>query len=433
MPLSWPTSQLRDIADVRVSNVDKKSYAAERPIRLCNYMDVYANDYLTSVLLDFMPATASPSEIERFALHAGDVVITKDSETPDDIGVPAVLVEDIDGLVCGYHLALIRPNASVHPTYLAKQLASAPTIRSHFAANATGSTRFGLGIETIEKLDIPIPPIAEQSKIAEVLSTVDRAIEQTEALIAKQQQIKTGLLQDLLTRGIDERGKLRSEQTHKFKDSPLGRIPVEWDVTLLDSLAVRGSGHTPNKQWPGYWNGGIKWVSLADSRKLDDLYISETDKEVSELGLKNSSAVLHPAGTVILSRDAGVGKSAILAHEMAVSQHFMAWRCKPTKLDNIYLYYWLQRDKPKFEGIASGSTIVTIGLPFFRVYSIAAPREVDEQFAISTKLRDADSAIAQTTLHFKKLRRLSASLMQDLLTGDRRVTTLLEEGEGATA
>ena len=204
-------------------------------------------------------------------------------------------------------------------------------------------------------------------------------------------------------------------------------------MTLLDSLAVRGSGHTPNKQRPAYWNGGIKWVSLADSRKLDDLYISDTDKEISELGLKNSSAVLHPAGTVILSRDAGVGKSAILAHEMAVSQHFMAWRCKPTKLDNIYLYYWLQRDKPKFEGIASGSTIVTIGLQFFRAYSIAAPREVDEQIAISTKLRNADSAIAQTTLHSRKLRSLKSALMQDLLTGNRRVTALLEQGEGATA
>ena len=272
----------------------------------------------------------------------------------------------------------------------------------------------------------------EQAKIAEVLSTVDRAIKQTEALIAKQQRIKTGLMQDLLTCGIDEHGNLRSEKTHEFKDSTLGRIPVEWDVTLLDSLAVRGSGHTPNKQWPAYWNGGIKWVSLADSRKLDDLYISDTDKEISELGLKNSSAALHPAGTVILSRDAGVGKSAILAHEMTVSQHFMAWRCKPTTLDNIYLYYWLQRDKPKFEGIASGSTIVTIGLQFFRAYSIAAPREVDEQIAISTKLRDADSAISQTTLHFRKLRRLKIALMRDLLTGNRRVTTLLEQSEGVT-
>ena len=72
--------------------------------------------------------------------------------------------------------------------------------------------------------------ISEQTKIAEILSTVDQAIEQTEALIAKQQRIRTGLMQDLLTRGIDEDGNLRSEETHEFKDSPLGRIPVEWEV-----------------------------------------------------------------------------------------------------------------------------------------------------------------------------------------------------------
>ena len=80
---------------------------------------------------------------------------------------------------------------------------------------------------------------AEQAKIAEVLSTVDRAIEQTEALIAKQQRIKTGLMQDLLTRGIDEHGNLRSEQTHKFKDSPLGRIPVEWECKELSQVLVQ--------------------------------------------------------------------------------------------------------------------------------------------------------------------------------------------------
>ena len=275
MPLNWPTSQLRDLADVRVSNVDKKSYATERPIRLCNYMDVYANDYLTSALLDFMPATASPSEIERFALHADDVVITKDSETPDDIGVPAVIVEDIDGLVCGYHLALIRPKASVHPTFLAKQLASAPTIR-YFAANATGSTRFGLAIGTIEKLDVPTPPIAEQSKIAEVLLTVDRAIKQTETLIAKQQRIRTGLMQDLLTRGIDEHGNLRSEQTHKFKDSPLGRIPVEWDIASLGSVAECVT--SGSRGWAKYYReDGALFIRIGNltrehiNLRLDDL------------------------------------------------------------------------------------------------------------------------------------------------------------------
>jgi len=99
---------------------------------------------------------------------------------------------------------------------------------------------------------------------------------------------------------------------------------TEWEEQKIEDLTTRGSGHTPNKKKPGYYNGGIKWVSLADSKKLDNGYISETTIEISKEGLKNSSAVLHPPGSVIISRDAGVGKSAVLYSEMAVSQHFIA-------------------------------------------------------------------------------------------------------------
>ena len=144
-------------------------------------MDVHANDYVNESI-DFMTASASKSEIERFGLRAGDVVITKDSETPDDIGVPAVVVDSVDGLVCGYHLALIRPRSgAINSVYLAKQLSSAPTVR-YFSVNASGSTRFGLPIGVIENTQIPIAPELEQTKIAEILSTVDRAIEQAKTL-----------------------------------------------------------------------------------------------------------------------------------------------------------------------------------------------------------------------------------------------------------
>src|SRR5699024_10612205 len=133
-------------------------------------------------------------------------MITKDSESPEDIGIPSVIIDEIDKLACGYHLALIRPKAeTICPTYLAKQLA-ASNAKRYFGINASGSTRFGIPIGAIENFEIPTPELVEQSKIAEVLSTVDRAIAQTEALIAKQQRIKTGLMQDLLTRGIDEHG-----------------------------------------------------------------------------------------------------------------------------------------------------------------------------------------------------------------------------------
>ena len=106
-----------------------------------------------------------------------------------------------------------------------------------FRLASQGSTFEAINSSELKQWSILHPKDkAEQAKIAEVLSTVDRAIEQTEALIAKQQRIKTGLMQDLLTRGIDEHGNLRSEMTHKFKDSPLGRIPVEWEARDLQSL-----------------------------------------------------------------------------------------------------------------------------------------------------------------------------------------------------
>ena len=128
----------------------------------------------------------------------------------------------------------------------------------------------GSGIPHIDKeifgnLAITEFDLREQSKIAEVLSTVDRAIEQTEALITKQQRIKTGLMQDLLTRGIDERGNLRSEQTHKFKDSPLGRIPVEWDVKALDEIVDESITYGIVQAGP-HVDGGVPYIRTGDMR-----------------------------------------------------------------------------------------------------------------------------------------------------------------------
>ena len=200
----WPVCRLSDIAEVRVSNVDKKINNAEIPVKLCNYMDVYENDYLTASN-DFMTASASKSEIDRFGIKAGDVIITKDSETPDDIGVPAVMVDSIESLVCGYHLALVRPRSeAINSIYLAKQLSSALVAR-YFSANASGSTRFGLPIDVIENSQIPTAPESMQKKIAEIFSTIDQAIEQTERLGAKQRRVRVGLMQNLLTRGMTPR------------------------------------------------------------------------------------------------------------------------------------------------------------------------------------------------------------------------------------
>jgi len=209
-----------------------------------------------------------------------------------------------------------------------------------------------------------------------------------------------------------------------------GFYPQDWQVSLLDQCTKRGSGHTPDKQHPEYWNGGIKWVSLADSSKLDNGLISKTAQEVSEKGIENSSAVVHPAGTVVVSRDAGVGKSAILGEEMAVSQHFIAWQCdNKKKVNSWYLYYWLQTVKRELERQAVGSTIKTIGLPYFKKILFPHPKYA-EQEKIAVVLRTWDQAIETTEKLIKNSQAQKKALMQQLLTGKKRLPGF--EGEWDT-
>ena len=203
-----------------------------------------------------------------------------------------------------------------------------------------------------------------------------------------------------------------------------------WEVVLLDRVAQRGSGHTPSKRNPDYWGGPIKWISLADSHALDQGYFDTTAATISAQGLANSSAVLYPAGTVVLSRDAGVGKSAIMKCEMAVSQHFMAWVCG-SQLDNRYLYYWLQSRKPDFERIANGTTIKTIGAAYFRDLQIGKP-QIGEQGAIATALSDVDALITVLARLIAKKRDLKQAAMQQLLTGLTRLPGFQGEWENVT-
>lgn len=308
--------------------------------------------------------------------------------------------------------------------------------------------RMRLGVEDLKKLNqgtsingiirsdllayrIELPPLPQQRRIAEILSTLDEAIEQTEALIAKHQQIKAGLMHDLFTRGVTPDGYLRSireQAPDLYRKSPLGWIPKEWQYELLDELAVRGSGHTPSKDSPEYWSGGIKWISLADSYRLDRLYIDDTEYEISQLGIQNSSAVMHPAGVVVLSRDAGVGKSAITTRPMTVSQHFMCWRCD-NRLNKYFLYYWLQFKKRMFENIAMGSTILTIGLPYFKRLKIAAPKALEEQKMIGDSLRRSDEIIFSLEADLEKKKQQKQGLMHDLLTGRVRVQERAQNAE----
>ncbi|MGZ8172269.1 MULTISPECIES: restriction endonuclease subunit S [Methylobacter] len=194
----WKNFYLENIVHILVSPVDKKTIENEQPVLLCNYTDVYYNIRITKSLA-FMRATATEQEISKFSLKKGDVIITKDSETPGDIAIPAFVSDDLGGVVCGYHLAILRPKKDKIDGEFLSYLFSLPKTRYYFYTLATGATRFGLSIRAIEKAIFHLPPIDEQQKIAAVLSAADKEITTNQKQLATLKQQKKGLMQQLLT------------------------------------------------------------------------------------------------------------------------------------------------------------------------------------------------------------------------------------------
>lgn len=209
VPEHWEVASIKHIADVRFSGVDKHSNDDETPVRLCNYTDVYKNERITADM-DLMRATATAAEIARLTLKAGDVILTKDSETPDDIGVPAWVPEDLPGVVCAYHLGLLRPRPQrVLGEFLFRSIGSTRTAQQ-FHVLATGVTRFALGKHDVKNAIIALPPVEEQQAICrwivEECQPLDEAIARAEEEIQLIREYRDRLIADVVTGQIDVRG-----------------------------------------------------------------------------------------------------------------------------------------------------------------------------------------------------------------------------------
>lgn len=195
---NWLNKKLKYVAIIKFSNVDKHTIDEEIPVRLCNYVDVYKNDYITSNL-DFMNATATETEIEKFTVLKGDVIITKDSEEATDIAVPTFVIEDLENVVCGYHLALIRANEKeILNEYLFRKFQSSE-LKAYFAIEATGVTRVGLSMGEITGVKISYPKTVEEQKkivahIKTETATIDTAITKAELEIELIKEYKEAMI-----------------------------------------------------------------------------------------------------------------------------------------------------------------------------------------------------------------------------------------------
>ena len=234
VPEGWEVKRLRHISEFKNSSVDKKTYEGQAAVGLCNYTDVYYNEFITKDL-PFMQATASPAEIEQFSLQKGDVIITKDSEDPSDIGIPALVADDVLGVVCGYHLTQIR-TGDLNTARLIHRTMQSHVTQAYFFVEAPGITRYGLGQDTIGSVTICLPPLNHRGSVA---NWIDRETARIDAIIAKKTRFiellkekRSAFITHAVTKGINPNVKMKDSGVEW-----IGEVPEHWAVMQLKRAA----------------------------------------------------------------------------------------------------------------------------------------------------------------------------------------------------
>jgi len=419
IPGDWDSNKIKHITDVKISNVDKKGKINEPDVLLCNYTDVYNNEFITHEL-DFMKATASFEQIKKLSLKKGDVIITKDSETADDIAVPALVKENLDNVVCGYHLALIRPNDKIQGDYLFRLLES-KQINDQFVVAANGVTRFGISTYPIKNSHLMIPPIKEQQKISSFLDKktleIDLTIEKDTQLIELLKEKRTALINHAVTKGLDPDAPMKDSGVEW-----IGEIPGGWKVNRLKFLVSKiGSGVTPKGGANVYVEDGIPLLRSQnihfDGLRLDDVvYITEEiNKGMLGSVVKNHDVLLNITG-------ASIGRVTYVEKldNANVNQHVCIIR--PETVDYKFLSYYLTSRIGQDQIFSSQMGTSREGLNFEQIsnFIILYPPK-DEQQKISSYLDKNTSVINQAMLKIEEninlLEEYKKSLIHHVVTG----------------
>lgn len=264
----------------------------------------------------------------------------------------------------------------------------------------------GINRSAVHSLIIPLPPLSEQENIAEILTTVDDGIEETDRIIEKTKELKKGLMQKLFTRGIGH---------EKFKKTEIGKIPEEWEVGKILDYGEIVTGSTPSTLVKEYYGNDFPFVSPFDLGKVK--VIIKTEKHLSKEGA--SVARMLPANTILfVCIGSTIGKTGVAGVQLATNQQINAIICEGS--DFNFVYYYLSFISDKIKQIAGTQAVPIVNKSLFSNVVVVIPK-LDEQQEIGNILSSVDSEIEDGENHKRNLETLKKSLMQILLTGKVRV------------
>ncbi|WP_017303264.1 restriction endonuclease subunit S [Spirulina subsalsa] len=329
--------------------------------------------------------------------------------------------------------AVLSAKDGVDPRFILYSILS-DKITAQIESYIVGSNYPAINSNDVRNLQVLTPPFVEQQQIANILSTVDRAIAQTEALIAKQQRIKAGLMQDLLTKGIDENGNIRSEETHEFKDSAIGRIPVEWEVKQVVDVLLTSpkNGYSPQEvdSWQGIYTLGLGCLTFNGFRATHLKNAPANDSNVAKAILNDGDFLISRSNTREFVGLVGIYRNVghpCIYPDLMIRLQF------DDSVDNRYMQYILGGEKLRrqIQNAATGTSesMVKINSSVVQKLYFSKPK-LEEQYRMLKILEKYSESIEIFRQQSEKLKVKKTGLMQDLLTGKVRVTPLLDNSGG---
>lgn len=355
-------------------------------------------------------------------LEPGDVLINKDGANTGKVGL---YEGQFSRASINEHLFRLRGNPERLTQRFLYYLLLSPMGQENIRARISGSAQPGLKRDFIRDFPVHVPASTkEQSRIADVLATIDRTIEQTEALIAKYRRIKTGLMQDLLTRGIDENGNLRNPTTHRFRPSTLGLLPEDWGTHRLSDLTEPDAPICYGIVQAGaYVDYGIPTLTIRDLGGDYRTGIHRTSPAIDE---QYSRSRVRPRD-LLLSVKGSTGQADVVpAHFHGnISRDIARIRFSDGSDPDFYRFYFQSSlGQRALDLITVGTTRKEISIAPLKQILVPFPRQ-EEQAEIATVLKSQQLILTSLEGELAKQFRLKSGLMQDLLTGKVSVAPLL--------
>jgi type I restriction enzyme S subunit len=424
IPGNWSLAKLKYNADISFSSVDRHQYEIEKPVSICHYPDAYKNEIIDETT-SLSKGSCTQTEFDKFQLKKEQVIITKDSESANDIGVPTYVLKTLENTVCGYHLALIESHKNILTGKYIFRYLQTNIVKTYFELNSNGVTRFGLGKPTIMNLPIPIIPLSEQTQITNYIDyktqIIDTLIEKKEQLIKKLQAQRQAIINEAVTKGLNKNAKLKDSGIEW-----LGEIPEHWKVVKLKYTSDVSFSSVDRHQYEDELKVNI--CHYPDAYKNDKI-LTKTKLSKGTCTVSEFEKYQLKKGQVIITKDSesaddiGVPTFVTQTFEKAVcGYHLAILSTDITKLNGEYLFRFLQTDKVKsfFETNANGVTRFGIGKPtienlYVPVLNLKEQNEIVHQ--INIKADKIDTTIIQVKSVIQKLKYYRQSVISEAVTG----------------